>query len=384
MVAGLWGSGCVDAELGEVTVEGESLAELEQPEVDLSDPAQIRHYPGQFGSLQQAVDATPHGGVLRLTTGTFFEGAVIVDKTITISGKGTQNTVLDGTNLAAPLISLGQGGGVVLKRLTLRTGHTAIQGGTPNGGRAQLLQTSHVAIEGADVAIAGAFEEVVVRNVSVASVQRAGVALRDTPRAVFRAVTVDCGEPTCKAGLYLDNSSRPDAWVSLREVDVVGGSAGGVAVLGGQVLRSSNVSVTGANVFGFGLFGVPEARLDSVSVLGTNARPDGAYGDGFLVWASDAEIMASDARNNARTDILAQGCSDTSNATRLELAASDFGPSPFFLAVARSSLAGTPCAASSVQVIDAGGNVCYGGDASPVACAASATFLAPIELPSPP
>jgi hypothetical protein len=381
------GAGCDAAPEGDVLDQAEVLVTSQSDDADVDasseEQAVIVKFPGQFATLQQAADATPDGGVLRIGAGTFYGAIHISGKTITVAGRGAQATRLDGANVAAPLVSLGPGAGVILKKLSLRTDHVAVAGGSQNGA-AHLVHTSQVAFLEPEVAVEGRFEEVELRRTAIAGATRAGIALRDTPRSVFRTIAIDCSDPGCKAGIHVDNSATPSAWVSLRDLEVDGGEAGGVAVLGGGVLKASNVSVSHAGTFGIGLFGVPDARLDSVSVVSTHARSDGAYGDGFVLWASGVELVASLAQFSARADLLLQACSDRGQPGHLELEGGRFGPSPLFLDVESFALDGGACASGSFTVVDAGDNVCFGPTFSPIVCHASSSALTPIELPSPP
>lgn len=388
MAAAAWvGAGCVAAPESEALDLDEVLVAAQDDDIDLDAgneaQAVVVKYPGQFATLQQAVDATPDGGVLRIAAGTFYGAIDIHGKTITIAGRGAEATHLDGANVAAPLVTLGPGGGVILKKLALRTDRVAVAGGSPNGA-AELVRTSQVAFLAPEVAIEGRFEEVTLKRTAISGAKRAGVALCDTPRAAFRTIAIDCSDPACKAGIHIDNSATPSAWVSLRDLDVDGGETGGVAVLGGGVLKASNVFVSHAGTFGVGLFGVPDARLDSVSVVATHARSDGAYGDGFVLWASGVVLLSPIAQFNARADLMLQACSDRGQPGSLQLEGGRFGPSPIFMDVESFALDGGACSSSSVTVVNAGDNVCYGPTFSPIECHATSSALSPIELPSPP
>lgn len=385
--AALAGAGCDAAsESGVLDLDDVMVApQDDDADVDAGNEAQavVVKYPGQFATLQQAVDATPDGGVLRIAAGTFYGSIHIGGKTITLAGRGAQATRLDGANVAEPLVSLDPGAGVILKKLALRTDRVAVAGGSPNGA-AQLVRTSQVAFLAPEVAVEGRFEEVTLKRTAISGATRAGVALRDTPRAAFRGLTLDCSGTGCKAGLHIDNSGTPSAWVSLRDLEIEGGEAGGIAVLGGGVLKASNVFVSHAGTFGFGVFGVPDAQLDTVQVDSTHARSDGLYGDGFVLWASTAEMVSPVAQYNARADLFLQACSDRDQPGHLVMEGGRFGPTPLFMDIENRALDGGLCASGSFKAVDAGDNVCFGPTLATVVCHVSTSVLTPIELPSPP
>lgn len=388
ILLGCGGLACEDVGADE-TLEASIDGEADDLDAEVDTQAVVVSHPGQFATLQQAVDATPDGGVLRLAAGTFHEGATIAGKSITIVGRGPQRTALDGANVATPLVQVGPGGGVILKKLSLRTDQRAIASALPNGGSATLVRTVEVTFVDASVAIEGTFDEVGVRRSAIVGAKVAGIALRDTPKSAFRDLTVDCGDPACLTGLLVDNSALPQATANLEEVTVNGGSAGGIAVLGGKKLRAETVAVTSARVFGLGVLGVKSADLSNIYVESTAAKPDGSWGDGIVVWASKAVLRATAPYSsasywNARAAVSVIGCADTGQAASLAMSNTILGLSPLTIVGSPTTMGGEPCSAGSVGFSDGGGVTCLSESYATIACVAQLTHLGPLEAPAVP
>jgi hypothetical protein len=356
----------------------------EDPELD----GPVIHHPGQFPSLQAAVDTAPDGAVIRLSPGTYYEALTLTGKSLTVVGAGAGATRLDGANVFGSLVTLGAGAHLRLRHLALSTGHDAITSAVDPprsfGARPKLdLQAIVVAGNGNGGAIHGTFQRVIARNASLFDLD-IGLVLSSTPKVVLDSVTVDAQ----KTGLYIDNrKERGNCITRVSDTTIRGREKGGLVVLGSKTtVQVERVTVHDSAIAGIGLFGVRAATLSFVRVERTAKRPDSMFGNGLIVWGSNATMSDSTIAHSAGAGILATGCAGGGLSASLSMARTTLSCNALDMSVhTLDEVAPTvTCGPGSVTLDDLGGNACSQQSSASCAtdrgaCRAQTTELAPIH-----
>ncbi len=338
------------------------------------------YVPGQWPSLQAAIDAAPDGATIELGAGTLYEPITVAGKRLTLVGAGKNATALDGANVPGPLVTLGSGGKLRLQDLSLTSPTQAITSVAPNGDPGA-LRLVNVAAHGDSMAAGGRFASFRAKGVEFTG----PVALTDTATLVFDKVTANAPDPAGGPAVRIDNrglSSTP-CIVSLNRVTALAGAAGGIAILGGACpVYASHIGVAGARVFGIGFFQTNFARVFDAHVVNTFADTAGNLGDGVYVWASNVQLVDSKIENSARAGVSVFGCDADGTTASADLSGVDLRCNAFDMNYENVSLLApsASCSGSSAKVTDGGLNACRACDGAPIACKAVTANLKPISL----
>ncbi len=338
------------------------------------------YVPGQWPSLQAAIDAAPHGATIELGAGTFYEPIALAGKRLTLVGVGKNATTFDGANVPGPLVTLGSGGDLRLKDLALVSPAQAIASVAPNGDPGA-LRLVNVAAHGDSMAAEGRFASFRAKGVDFTG----PVAINDTATLVFDKVTANAPDPSGGPAVRIDNrglSSTPCV-VALNRVTALAGAAGGIAVLGGACpVYASRIGVAGARVFGIGFFQTNFARVFDSQVVNTYADAAGNLGDGVYVWASHVQLVDSKIEHSARAGVSVFGCDSDGTSASVVLTGATLSCNPFDMDYENTSLLApsTSCGSGGASLADGGLNACRACDGSPIACKAVTASLVPISL----
>lgn len=338
------------------------------------------YIPGQWPSLQAAIDAAPDGATIELGAGTFYEPVALAGKRLTLVGAGKNATTFDGANVPGPLVTLGSGGDLRLKDLALVSPAQAIASVAPNGNPGA-LRLVNVAAHGDSMAAEGRFASFRAKGVDFTG----PVAISDTATLVFDKVTANAPDPSGGPAVRIDNrglSSTP-CIVSLNRVTALAGAAGGIAILGGACpVYASRIGVAGARVFGIGFFQTAFARVFDAHVVNTFADTAGKLGDGVYVWASHVQLVDSKIENSARAGVSVFGCDGDGTSASVSLTGTDLSCNAFDMNYESVSLLApaTSCSSKSATLTDGGLNACSACDKSPIGCKAQSANLKPISL----
>jgi len=195
--------------------------------------------PQSFATVGAAIDAAPHGAMVRVGPGTYAERLDFAGKAITVESiAGSASTILDGGGTAGSVVSFvsGEGTGTVLRGFTIRNG----AGGSPT------------ASDPEGPAVGG------------------GVRIEHASPLVEECVIEDCSAPR----------------------------GGGIAIVGSAatirrcVLRGNAAEEGGGGLF---LLRTAEARIDECLIEG-NSAPEGG---GMLAFLGAASVVDSDFLANA-------------------------------------------------------------------------------------
>ena len=222
--------------------------------------ASVITVPGNYPTIQAAINAAANGDTVVVSPGTYFENIDFMGKLITVeSAQGPSVTTIDGGNVA-PVVSFNtaEGPAAVLQGFTIQHG----------------TSTAALAFRGAGVHIGYAASPTVTGNVITAnSVCGSG-----------GGVSVDTGSPSIHDNTITGNTSNP--------AGCSGGMGGGVYVGGvasAQVVHNTITNNTSDSGAGIALFaaGTPTVENNTIS-----SNSGGAQGGGmYIVNQSDATIV---------------------------------------------------------------------------------------------
>ncbi len=226
--------------------------------------------PGDYGSIQDAIDASTSGGVICVDVGTYNENLDFGGRTITLEGiYGSDYTVVDGGG-AAPVITLddGEGSGTVIRGVSLTNGLGGGSYGDVGGG---------IFMDGANVIL----DDVAISSCS-AALKGGGLMVKDSELVATDLSVSDSTAPE-GGGIIIEGS---DVWLSSSSVEsceATSNGGGGIQTQMSSTLELVDVTISGcaANDMGGGVWaGDGSITLQSVEV---SRCVSGDYGGGMYV-----------------------------------------------------------------------------------------------------
>lgn len=127
---------------------GNTLPVLRLPLVPQTDKRQIA-FPGEYASLQEAVDALAEDGTILIAAGTY-SGGLTIYKRLTLQGAGREVATLKGSG-RAPVISLITGAEATVEGLTLTQGRDGLKAAGRARGKASRITTANNSDDGIEV-----------------------------------------------------------------------------------------------------------------------------------------------------------------------------------------------------------------------------------------
>jgi hypothetical protein len=94
------------------------------------------HVPGDYPTLQIALEAAPSGTTIRVAAGAYSEALTVQGKSVVVRGAGADLTVLDGTGLGERVLTVAADASVVLAGLTVQNAVSDADGGAVLSGGA--------------------------------------------------------------------------------------------------------------------------------------------------------------------------------------------------------------------------------------------------------
>ena len=188
--------------------------------------------PGDYPTLQEAVDAIAPGGTITLAPGTYETGLTIW-KSVTIRGAGRDQTVLqspEGTWLGVSVIA--GVSGVVVEEMSVRRAEFGLE----IFGQAELRQLDILAHDGIGVKVVGS-AQVIINDCTISEDEK-GILVTDLAQVTLIGCTVSKSE---WAGLEMQDSTR----VTLTECTISGNDTFGL-----RVWDSAQVALTDCNITG--------------------------------------------------------------------------------------------------------------------------------------
>ncbi|WP_418319654.1 right-handed parallel beta-helix repeat-containing protein [Piscinibacter sakaiensis] len=249
-----------------------SLSVLLGLSVSIAASARDVHVPGDFATIQGAIDASPSGSEIRVGPGRYVENLVILNKAITIkSSHGSSRTILDGGSKSTTVWAQGTGKErVVVAGFKITNGFNSFANdpsptpGTGGGVRVELVRAT---IE----------DNVITGNVGCIG---AGVFSQEASIEVRRnLISGNRQDQSCGGsnggGIYMNGSTRKDSVIADNVVEFhkIEGYGGGVGING----------VRGVTISG--------------NTIHHNLAFD--YGGGILVNGSSADIVRNVIVDNA-------------------------------------------------------------------------------------
>lgn len=290
-----------DCEDGEPSVHPGAVEVCDGFDTDCAGGQEERAVPGQYATVQEAVDAASAGAVICLAAGVH-TGAVVVDRDLEFAGAGRDTTVLDGAGTDRVLDVVA--GSVTVRDLTVRNGHASDGAGIrfQDALGVSLLENVLVAdnrcsvgpCSGVGVSFTGDLtldgvaltgnEATIVNDANVV-----GVGLYGTD-GVLTAHDLDISENTgtCVGSIWIDGGG-----MFLQEV---------TATLTDGRIADNHLDGGQTRSHGFGAYG-GELTMEGFDIVGNSA-----YGDsypypakGVIQLGGDAVIRNSLIRDNAAT-----------------------------------------------------------------------------------
>jgi parallel beta-helix repeat protein len=226
--------------------------------------------PGE--SIQAAIDAAEAGDVICLARGEWTE-SVVIDKSLTLVGRGVDSTVISPTQYNLPVVEVpGRGTEPVSVK---------IQGLSISADRGYIC-----------VAISGT-AEADIRNSHISGTHY-GVQVMDSAHLTFNDCTVSDSRQT--ALLVLDSAV----------VDVTGSHISGNIGRGLMINRSAGVTLRNTEISDNGSSGLILGDETSAIVIDSFVRNNGGHGL-WLTGRSQAELLRSDVSENSDQGIKAEG-----------------------------------------------------------------------------
>ncbi len=348
-------------------------------------PGPVYQYPGQFPSLQDAVDAAPRGATIQIAAGRYYEQVHVFGKRLTLAGAGRGQTTFDGSNLSGALVVIGGSANLTLRDLSLSSAADALVGGGPNGGTPPSLRATRVGVDHAVRGIGGTFSRLVLNDVVLRGIAFAPLDVIDTPISVFRHLTADA---TGSTGSIIYNTHKPAPVCAIRITDseFIGGELGGLMVVGGACpVFMQDVRVHDAAIAGIGLFNVSGGRLLRTTVERTRADATGRWGDGIIVWGTVMDIFDPTLSDNAREGLTEFGCDVAGAISSVRLSGGSFSCNrggDIDVEQADLDKGGAPCGPGSATLNDEGLNTCLAcGSTTPTHCVAQSSRIDPPATP---
>lgn len=85
-------------------------------------PSATINVPGDFRTIQDAINAAIDGDTIQVASGTYKETLEIIDKDLTLKGEGKDNTIIDGINLMEQPTVFVDGGNINISGFTIKNG----------------------------------------------------------------------------------------------------------------------------------------------------------------------------------------------------------------------------------------------------------------------
>lgn len=90
--------------------------------LDLGIQSATINVPGDFRTIQDAINAAIDGDTIQVASGTYKETLEIIDKDLTLKGEGKDNTIIDGINLMEQSTVFVDGGNINISGFTIKNG----------------------------------------------------------------------------------------------------------------------------------------------------------------------------------------------------------------------------------------------------------------------
>lgn len=135
------------------------------------------HVPGQFRTMQAAIDAASDGATIVVGAGVLTDPFRVEGKRLRIIGSDDGRTEIVSSSLDVPLASYANGGGGELKNIVFRGGACAVCGSRDASGLPSALALKNVTASGGYRGIFGAFSSLDVKNVEVVGTRWHGISI---------------------------------------------------------------------------------------------------------------------------------------------------------------------------------------------------------------
>lgn len=339
--------------------------------------------PYDRATIQEAVDAVCDGGTVNVADGTYAGGVRIGAKRVSIVGRGSGRTAIEGGSSA---FTFATGGGGALRGMTIRWATRAIVGRrdwtyTPWTGWEMLappepIELTDLYAYGVENAVYGSFSDIAIDASWLLETSRSAVDLADA-RYVSVANTTIYG--AAGDGIVMRHGGyHSTSWLGVMESSIWNNEGRGVRTESVRGLYVASSYVGGnfdanVDVWSCPSFWITDSTIESASPMGD------LFGDGVRLWASEGTIVGSYVSWNARVGISMFGCADRPSS--LHLASSTLDGNRIAIDVEHADLPATVatsamvwCDAEGFHLYDDGGNTCNGG-----VCRAQSANLSPVS-----
>jgi len=237
------------------------------------------HVPGEFRSVQDAIDAAPNGATILIAAGVYRESFRVEGKRLTIIGSDDGRTEISSPGRDIKLATYANGGGGELKGLFFQGGDCAVCGIHDGSSIPSALVVKDVTMADGYRGVFGGFSSLTLKNVTISGTQWHGISVTHVGVELkFADIEV---HDTGGVGVLVFNDGPGDI--------VIGGhfhdnAKGGLEIIGHQGAINLVFVVADHNPeFGVFLF---EANAGmTLSNLSSNGHstPTGCHGAGLLV-----------------------------------------------------------------------------------------------------